>query len=146
VTATILKPLPKVARGRTPLTDGHRRLTSTERLALFVCCFKRGDSLHLFDGLSESLRHEARAFARTCAQWDSPTRQGRLTQELGLSPDARARVDALILESAPALRRAIAECLPPSFRDEYPHLLRPEVPKSPALLALARRLVREAIR
>jgi hypothetical protein len=143
--ATELRPVPSsLASGVRP-RDAHRALSFVERVTLFVCAAHRDRAMELLDGFAGSPRKEARAFARTVADWSSAARQARLTIDFGTRADAPARVHALLREASPAMRAALVEALPEPLRPRGdPGTAVPE--GSPMLAALAHRLVREAIR
>ena len=127
--------------------DGPRELSFVERTTLFVCALHRERALDLVEGFADASRSTARGFARQVMDWDSSTRQARITRELGSRPDAAERLRALIVEASPLLRQAIAAILPPAQRALFPHLDEAAVaPLAPVLKALAERLVREAVR
>lgn len=145
--ATRLEGPPRKLTRPLPPQDGPRGLGFEERLALFVCALHRDRALELLDGLASGPRVRARSFARAVADWDSSTRQARLTRELGLGSDAAERVQALIVEAPAALRVAIVEALPEEWRARYPHLLgNATCAPTPLARAIGARLVRETLR
>lgn len=110
-----------------------------ERTTLFLIALKRGQAKELLDGLAQEPKARAEAFAKQLVQLDSATRQARIAREFG--PDAAfdARVHELVVRSPPALRHAVYAQLPPSSRPAG----FVSTSSSPALQALAARLVRE---
>lgn len=146
--ATRLDRLPAKRANAVRREDGPRELTFVERTTLFVCALHRERALDLIEGFAERPRGTARSFARQVMDWDSSTRQARITRELGSRPDAAERLRALIVEATPLLRQAIAAILPPAQRALFPHLDDKAAggALAPAVRALAERLVREAVR
>lgn len=128
-----------VQRGR----DGHRLLSSTELVTLFVCAMHKEKASALLDCFADRPKARAQAFAEQVRQWSSSMRQARLSREFGPRPDELQRLQRLMIDAQPLLRSAVAEHLSVSQRSAFPHLS-PSGVVSPAMRALARRLVREA--
>ena len=143
---TTFRPTP--SRQQPALDDGPRELDFPRRLALFVCAMHRERTLELLEGLADAPRTDARHFARYVATLDSASRQARLTVEFGLRPNPAVRVQTLLDESPPLLRAALWTVMPTTSRER----LRPPANApataaiSPALRALAVRLIREVSR
>ncbi len=121
-----------------------------ERLALFACSMNRDSAIDLLEGLADPERVRARAYARRVVGWDSPTRQARLAVEFGLRGDSEHRLHALMAEASPQLRLEVFSLLPPYHRTLFPDVAARfsarGAPPSPAVSALAQRMVREATR
>lgn len=126
--------------------DGPRQLGFSERVALFVCAMHKDHADELLAGFADKQRARAEEFAKQVRRWDSSTRQARLSREFGTRLDAAERLKQLIVEASPELRAAIAAQLPPAQRAAYPHLCDAQATPSPAMVALAARLVRYATR
>ncbi|MBE2251778.1 MAG: hypothetical protein IAE78_19740 [Myxococcus sp.] len=130
-------------RGRVAAKDPARGAGFVERTTLFVVALKKAQAIELLDGFAEPLRQRSRVFAQQLSDLDSPTRQARLAIEFGVRDGARERIKALLDQSPLALRAALMSQLPSTLRPEGA----PAAPTaSPALQALAARLVREATR
>jgi hypothetical protein len=123
--------------------DGPRALSFAERVTLFVCVMRREHATRLLDCFADRPRARALAFAKQVREWESSTRQARVSRELGVRHDGVQRLHQLIVEAPPLLRSAIAEQLSANQRWAFPHLT-PSGPVAPAMRALAKRLVREA--
>ena len=119
-----------------------------ERLALFVSGVDREHSTDLLSGLSESTGKRALAFATEASTWDSATRQGRMAVAFGNHPHAAARLQQLMSDASPALRAAVLLRLAPWQKSlfEAPVTAPTSAVSSPAMEALADRLIREATR
>lgn len=126
-------------RGR----DGPRSLSFTELVTLFVCAMHKEKASTLLDCFADRPKARAHAFAEQVRQWSSSIRQARLSREFGPRPDELQRLQQMIIDAPPLLRSAVAEQLSVSQRSTFPHLT-PSGAVSPAMRALARRLVREA--
>ncbi|MCA3011623.1 MAG: hypothetical protein INH41_04395 [Myxococcaceae bacterium] len=133
-------------KGKVAPRDPARDLGFVELTALFVVALKKADALALLDGFAPSSRGRARRFAQQLTDLDSSTRQARLSHAFGVRGDASSRVEALLGEASPSLRAAIIAQLPRGLR--LPASAQPAepAPTSPALTALAARLIREATR
>lgn len=131
-------------KARVRQRDPAREMGLVERTTLFLVALKKDQALGLIDGFGEAARQRARVFAQQVSDLDSPTRQARLALEFGVRDGVRDRVGKLLAEAPPALRAALASLLPASLRprDVPP----PTEAPSPALQALAARLIREASR
>jgi hypothetical protein len=125
-----------------PGRDDPRALSFAERVALFVWVMRKEHATKLLDCFAERPRARALAFAEQVREWDSSTRQARVSRELGPRADGVQQLHQLIVEAPPPLRSAIAGQLSDSQRCAFPHLA-PSGPIAPAMSALAGRLVRE---
>jgi hypothetical protein len=121
----------------------NRAFGFAEHVAIYLCALHREEGAQLLGGLQDS--NNALALFNNLISGDSGTRQAALTKEFGLRGDAQERVHALIVESPPLLRSAIAKALPQQMRVRFPHL-DSSVSISAAIQVLAERLVREAMR
>lgn len=118
--------------------------TFVDRVTLFVVAAHKSRAQELLEGFAPSGANRAQAFARELDTWDSARRQALLAREFGAPVEATQRVARLLDSTRGELRAAIVAQLPPSLR---PATLAPTPnPASPALVALAARLVREALR
>ncbi len=118
-----------------------------QRLALFLIAMHRARTPELLQGLGGPLRKQAAAYAKEAARWDSPTRQARVTHEFGVRQDATRRLKELMHRASPPLRMAIYDRLPEWAQSLFPKLQKHAAGSaSPAMLALAERLVRETTR
>ena len=144
---TALRPPPR-RRTRATLNgqQAAHALDFAERVALFVVSMHKEQSFVLLEGFAQAPRAVARRFAYHVAQLDSASRQARLAHEFGVRPDATSRLQALIAEAPPLLRCALARALPMSAKAQLPPMNDDRGAPGPALLDLARRLVREASR
>jgi len=122
-----------------------RVLTAPERLALFLAALHPDSTLDLLEGLAPCVRDRARAFATEAAGLSSGARQAVLTRAFGRRAEGTDRLKALLVEASPALRRAIAAVMPTPHHGLVAHL-QPATDAPPAMMALAARLVREALR
>jgi len=114
-----------------------------QRLALFLCALHRSESAELLEGLAAGPRREALAFSAEVLRWDSSRRQARLALEFAPRDQSGERLRGLLEGAPPRLRAALLEAAPVELRSasgEGP----PPGAASPALAALAARLVREA--
>lgn len=129
-----------------PRSDGPRALGFPERLTLFVTAMHRAQADALLDGLGGDARVRAHAFAPSVRGWDSAQRQARLTHEFGVRSDAVQRVRELVVGAQGAVRDAILDALPARLKVEFPRGRAAAATPSPAVRALAARLVWEATR
>jgi hypothetical protein len=121
---------------------------SLERLALVALVFGRERAKALLDGLREPEARQAKDSLAGFAALSSALRQARVSVEFGVRPDAAARLRALMEEAPEVLRREIFRRLPPYHRSLFPErqLEPPDAAATPAVCALAERLIREATR
>jgi hypothetical protein len=141
--ATRLGRLSPLIKAKVIATDPSRETGFVERTTLFVVALKKEQALRLLDGFATAARQRARVFARQLVDLDSPTRQARVALEFGVRDGTAERVKQLLTEAPPALRSALTSQLPARLR---PAGLPPHEGLSPALSALAARLVREVTR
>jgi hypothetical protein len=119
-----------------------------ERIALVALVFGRERAKALLDGLREPDAQQAKAHLAGFAALSSARRQARVAVEFGVRPDAAARLKALMEEAPEVLRREIFRRLPPYHRSLFPkRQVEPsDAAATPAVCALAERLIREATR
>ncbi|MGV3625759.1 MAG: hypothetical protein ACO1OB_33415 [Archangium sp.] len=121
-----------------------KRLSFSERVALFVTTLHREHSDTLLSGFATESQQRATQFAAQVKKWDSGQRQARLTHEFGVSPDAADRLKQVVVGVDGVLRAAVVASLPPAVRQQYPQF-KEEVESFPEVVkGLAARLVREA--
>lgn len=130
-------------KGHAPARDPSRETGFVERTTMFVVAMKKEVGGDLLDGFADHPRQCAQRFAQHLSALDSPTRQARLALEFGVREGGRERVNKLLSEASPAMRAAIVALLPQSWR---PTNLTATDQRSPVMLALAARLIREATR
>jgi len=126
-------------KAKIALKDPQRTSGFVERTTLFLVALKKAQAHELLDGLASAPRERARVYAQQLVDLDSATRQARVAREFGPSASLPTRIHELVIRSPPRLRNALYAHLPPSVR---PTGFVP-APASPALQALASRLVRE---
>jgi hypothetical protein len=121
---------------------------SLERLALVALVFGRERAGALLDGLREPEARQAKAHLAGFAALSSARRQARVAVDFGVRVDAAARLRAVMEEAPEVLRRELFRRLPPYHRSLFPErqVEPPDAAATPAVCALAERLVREATR
>jgi hypothetical protein len=119
-----------------------------ERLALVALVLGRERAEALLDGLGEAEARQAKDDLAGFAALSSARRQARVAVEFGVRPDAAARLKAVMEEAPEVLRRELFRRLPPYHRSLFPErqLGPPDAAATPAVCALAERLIREATR
>jgi hypothetical protein len=117
-----------------------------ERVALFVAAIHRPRADELLSGFTGDSQVRARAFAEDMKQWDSARRQARLAHEFGVRHDAGERLQQLVVQTSGELRAAIVASMPPAVRSQFPQFTGGSEKFSPAVRAVAARLVKEASR
>jgi len=119
-----------------------------ERVALVSLVFGRERAKALLEGLREPEARQAKDCLAGFAALSSARRQARVAVEFGVRPDAAARLKALMEEAPEVLRRELFRRLPPYHRSLFPErqVEPPDVAATPAVCALAERLIREATR
>jgi hypothetical protein len=118
------------------------------RLALVALVLGRERAGELLEGLEEQSVARAKEHLSRFAALASAQRQARVAMEFGVVEDAPQRLRALMEEASEPLRREIFRRLPPYHRSLFPRrtVEPPEAAATPALCALAERLIREATR
>ncbi len=126
--------------------DAPRSLSFVERTTLFIVALKRQHAPALLDGFATAQRHTAQVLAKQLTGLDSPTRQARVTLEFGARDDAADRLKVLLEQAPPRLKACLSQQLPPALRHLAPPQAAEALPPSPAMKALAARMIREASR
>jgi hypothetical protein len=121
---------------------------SLEHMALVALVLGRERAGALLEGLGEPEARQAKNLLAGFSALSSPRRQARVAVEFGVRPDAAARLRAVMEEAPEVLRREIFRRLPPYHRGLFPErqVEPPGAAATPAVCALAERLVREATR
>jgi len=119
-----------------------------ERIALVALVFGRERAGALLEGLRESEVRQAKNHLAGFSALSSARRQARVAVEFGVRPDAAARLRAVMEEAPEVLRRELFRRLPPYHRSLFPERqVEPTgAAATPAVCALAERLIREATR
>jgi autotransporter translocation and assembly factor TamB len=119
-----------------------------ERIALVALVFGKGRAKELLDGLGESEARQAKTHLAGFEALSSARRQARVAVEFGVRPDAAVRLKAVMEEAPEVLRRELFRRLPPYHRSLFPERQAepPDAAATPAVCALAERLIREATR
>jgi hypothetical protein len=119
-----------------------------ERIALVALVFGRERAGALLEGLREPEVREAKNHLAGFTALSSARRQARVAVEFGVRPDAAARLRAVMEEAPEVLRRELFRRLPPYHRGLFPErqVEPPDAAATPAVCALAERLLREATR
>lgn len=153
--------LEETVAGRTPLPAPARKPASPvpmkppvlvplplERIALVALVFGRERAEALLDGLREPEARQAKNHLAGFAALSSARRQARVAVDFGVRPDAAARLRAVMEEAPEVLRRELFRRLPPYHRSLFPErqVEPPDAAATPAVCALAERLLREATR
>jgi hypothetical protein len=123
-----------------------KTLDFAQRTALYICALHKAETEPLLDNFAPTQRQRSQQFAQAVNGWDSATRQGRVTRELGTRSDGVERLKRLIVDAPPALRKAIGIALPAALKPHFPHIHTAETEIPRAMLALAQRLLKEALR
>lgn len=118
------------------------------RFALVALVFGKERASELLEGLGENEASRAKEHLALFMALSSAQRQARVALEFGLRSDPAEELRALMEEAPEALRREIFRKLAPYHRSLFPQrrLEAPDASVSPALSALAERLIREATR
>lgn len=124
------------------------RLGKPERIALFVTALHRARAEELLAGLAGEEARRATRFMGRAQKWDSPTRQAAVALEFGVRVDVEARLKEMLGKLPLKLQVCVISRLPEWQQSFFPKLLAQARTSShsPALIALADRLVREATR
>lgn len=118
------------------------------RFALVALVFGQGRAKELLEGLGTREVERAKEHLACFAALTSAQRQARVAAEFGVRSDPSGPLRELMTEAPEALRREIFRRLPPYQRSLFPsrRVEPPAASASPALCALAERLIREATR
>lgn len=133
----------KVVAPRTPPA-----LLPLGRYALVALVFGRERATELLEGLGEREAERAKEHLAGFAALTSAQRQAKVAAEFGMRSDPTDELRALMAEAPEALRREIFRKLPPYHRTLFPErsVVPPDASTTPALSALAERLIREVTR
>ena len=127
-------------KAKPPVAEPARLTSFAEQTTLFIVALKKREADELLAGFAPTHASLVERCASDVGKLDSATRQARLAHEFGPSSAFTAALHALLTGSPPVLRAAIHAHLPPHLRPAGA----PAASFSPALSALAARLVREA--
>jgi hypothetical protein len=119
-----------------------------ERIALVALVFGKERAGALLEGLRAPEARQAKNHLAGFTALSSARRQARVAVEFGVRPDAAARLRAVMQEAPEVLRRELFRRLPPYHRSLFPErqVESPDAAATPAVCALAERLIREATR
>ncbi|WP_224365300.1 hypothetical protein [Hyalangium versicolor] len=136
-------PTGKVAASRTPPA-----LLPLARYALVALVFGRERAVELLEGLGEREAERAKEHLTGFAALTSAQRQARVAREFGMRSDPADELRALMSEAPEALKQEIFRRLPPYHRTFFPkrRVVPADASPTPALAALAERLIREVTR
>lgn len=136
-------PAVEVAVSKTPPA-----LLPLERYALVVLVFGRERAGELLEGLGAREAQRAKEHLARLAALSSAQRQAKVTVEFGMRSDPAEQVRQTMSEAPEVLRKEIFRRLPPYLRSLFParSVEPPDPSVTPALCALAERLIREATR
>jgi hypothetical protein len=145
VTAAPPRTAPKVkaVAVKTPPT-----LLPLARFALVALVFGKERAAELLEGLGAREAERAKEHLAQFAALTSAQRQARVALEFGVRSDPSEQLRELMAEAPEALRREIFRRLPPYQRSLFPQrrVEPPDDSVTPAMGALAERLIREATR
>jgi hypothetical protein len=118
------------------------------RFALVARVFGKERAEELLEGLGAREAERAKEHLAHFAALSSAQRQARVAMEFGMRSDPAEQLRALMAEAPEALRRELFRRLAPYHRSLFPRrrVEPPEAETSPAMSALAERLIREATR
>jgi hypothetical protein len=119
-----------------------------ERMALVALVFGRERAEALLEGLRGPEARQAKSHLAGFTALSSARRQARVAVEFGVRPEAAARLRKVMEEAPEVLGRELFRRLPPYHRSLFPErqVEPPDVAATPAVCALAERLIREATR
>lgn len=118
------------------------------RFALVALVFGKERAAELLEGLGAREAERAKEHLAHFAALSSAQRQARVALEFGVRSDPAEQLRELMAEAPEPLRREIFRRLPPYQRSLFPQrrVEPPEDSTTPAMRALADRLIREATR
>jgi hypothetical protein len=118
------------------------------RFALVALVFGKERAAELLEGLGASEAARAKEHLAHFMALTSAERQARVALEFGMRSDPAEQLRELMAEAPEALRREIFRKLAPYHRSLFPQrrLEAPDASATPAMCALAERLIREATR
>jgi hypothetical protein len=144
-TRIVRKPVPrvKVAASKAPPT-----LLPLARFALVALVFGKERAAELLEGLGAREAERAKEHLAHFGALTSAQRQARVALEFGVRSEPAELLRELMAEAPEALRREIFRRLPPFHRSFFPQrrVEPPDASVTPAMCALAERLIREATR
>ena len=146
VTRITRQPMPPKRAAPAPKTPP--ALLPLARFALVALVFGRERAPELLEGLGEREAERAKEHLANLTALSSAQRQAKVAVEFGMRKDPSAPVRELMAEAPEPLRRELFRRLPPYLRSLFParELAPPEASATPALCALAERLIREVTR
>lgn len=141
-------PLPQTPAVKAVAVKTPPTLLPLARFALVALVFGKERAAELLEGLGEREAERAKEHLAHFAALTSAQRQARVTMEFGVRSDPSEQLRELMAEAPEALRREIFRRLPPYLRSLFPQrrLEPPDQLATPAMGALAERLIREATR
>jgi hypothetical protein len=116
-----------------------------QRVALFAVVMGLRAPEKVLAGFGELVREDAQRMLMVVTTWSSATRQARVSLEFGKRSDQVERMQELLTESSPMMRRALWAQMPGPLQLRFPHLASASKP-SPAMESLAARMVCEVTR
>lgn len=118
------------------------------RFALVALVFGRQRAAELLEGLGPREAERAKEHLAGFMTLTSAQRQAKVAMEFGIRSDPSDQLRELMAEAPEALRREIFRRLPPYHRSLFPQrrVDPPDGSTTPAMAALAERLIREATR
>ena len=117
-----------------------------EKLALFCCAIAKDRAVGLLNGLAERGRLRAQGYAEAVLELSSPSRKARIALDFRDAGDAGPRLRRLVRDAGPLLREELCRQMPDPWREVFqPFLPVPEHSPPPLLVALASRLIKEAL-
>jgi hypothetical protein len=149
-TRIVRRPLPKQKAPPAPAraVKAPPTFLPLARFALVALVFGKERASELLEGLGASEAARAKEHLAHFMTLTSAQRQARVALEFGLRSDPAEQLRELMAEAPEALRREIFRKLAPYHRSLFPQrrLEAPDASTSPAMSALAERLIREATR
>ncbi|MDY7228612.1 hypothetical protein [Hyalangium rubrum] len=141
-------PLPKAPAVEAPPAKTPPALLPLARYALVALVFGRERAPELLEGLGEREAERAKEHLTRLAALSSAERQAKVAVEFGMRSDPSEQIRQVMSESPEVLRREIFRRLPPYLRTLFPaRSVQPaDASATPALCALAERLIREVTR
>lgn len=146
-----------VRQPRAPVTEPAARapvfttppvLLPLARFALVALVFGKERAPELLEGLGAREAERAKEHLAHLMELTSAQRQAKVAVEFGMRKDPSGPLRELMAEAPESLRRELFRRLPPYLRTLFPErvLEPPDASATPALCALAERLIREATR
>lgn len=147
ITRKPLFPLTEPA-AKAPVAKTPPALLPLARFALVALVFGRERAPELLEGLGAREAERAKEHLARLMALSSAQRQAKVAVEFGMRKDPSGPLRELMAEAPEPLRRELFRGLPPYLRSLFPGrgLEPPDASATPALCALAERLIREATR